>query len=171
MFSSNSADISSTAIQLFLISCHAKSRRNTISVGQPAIVPFARVKYQRARNAFTSEIAKTNAHRWVVQESSTEGKQWRRLWKYDCRELLRDLGRCVLPLNQLNQKHDVQQRATGSVVFVSKLMRFLRKNTQPGHVHLLCQIDIDSSRQMTHAHRNMLIIWQTDQNLSTKAGL
>ena len=40
------------------------------------------------------------------------------------------------------------------------------------------KIDIDSSRQMTHAHRNMpamwsfqdLIIWRTDQNLSTKAG-
>ena len=51
------------------------------------------------------------------------------------------------------------------------------QNTQPGHVHLLCQINIDSSRQMTHAHRNMpamwsfqaFIIWRTDQNLSTKA--
>jgi hypothetical protein len=53
-----------------------------------------------------------------------------------------------------------------------------RQNTQPGHVHLLCQVNIDSSRQMTHAHRNMsamwlfhnLIIWRTGQNLSTKAG-
>jgi hypothetical protein len=164
---SNSADISSAAIQLFLMSCYAKRRRNTISFGQPAIVPFARVNYRKARNAFTSETAKKNAHR----ESSTEGKQWRRLWKYDCQELLRDLRRCASfpSTNSINEKHDVQQRATGSVVFVSKWMRFARKNTQPGHVHLLCQIDIDSSR-MTHAHRNMLI-WRTDQNLSTKAGL
>jgi len=45
---------------------------------------FCESKYRRARNAFTSEIAKTSvntrvSHRWVIQESSTEGKAWRRL--------------------------------------------------------------------------------------------
>ena len=69
---------------LFLMSCHANRRRNIINVGQPAIVPFAKVNYRRARNAFTLEIAKTNvntriSHRWVIQESSIEGKPWRRL--------------------------------------------------------------------------------------------
>jgi hypothetical protein len=33
------------------------------------------------------------------------------------------------------------------------------QNIQPGHVHLLCQIDIESSRKMTHAHRNLPAVW------------
>jgi hypothetical protein len=48
------------------------------------------------------------------------------------RELLQDLGRCVLPLDQLNHEHDVRQRATGSVVFVSEWMRFARTKYPAG---------------------------------------
>ncbi len=75
---------SSATIQLFLMSCHANRRQKTRSEGQPGIEPLAKVKYQRARNAFTSVIAKINentriSHLWVIQESSIEGSPWRRL--------------------------------------------------------------------------------------------
>jgi hypothetical protein len=75
------------------------------------------------------------------------------------REWYVKLRRCILSLNHFDWEEDIADTAICPVVFITKGVRLARAEDKPGHVHLLCQMNMLLSRHNTHASRKIFAMF------------